>query len=160
MLGRALRHRPASLIAFTAAGAVVVVATFLPWVRSGSTSRSSYDLLGVLARLDVAHDGAASTLVRWWPIVPMIVTIAVVLAWWQRWLMSLIAAVIAVGYAGGVGGMLAVRSRGTGIGVSAGPWVCAAGSAVFLVTAAWMVFTHASGRVAPTPREAPLADRS
>jgi hypothetical protein len=160
ILGRTVRHRPSSLVAYTAAGVVVVAATFMPWLRSGSTSRSSYDLLGVLARLDIAPNGLISALVTWWPMVPLIVTAAVVLAWWQRWALSLTAAVVAVLYAGGVGATMAVRSRGTGIGVGIGPWVCAVGSIVFLVTAAWMVFTHASARAAPIPLAAPVDDRS
>jgi hypothetical protein len=138
----------------------VVVATFLPWLRSGSTSRSSYELLGLLDRLEIAPDGAVSTLVQWWPMVPLLVTLAVVLAWWERWLASLAAALVAVVYAGGVGSALALGSRGTPIRLGSGPWVCAVASAAFLVTAAWMVFTHASASAVPAPRAAPPADRS
>jgi hypothetical protein len=153
-------HRPSALVAYTAAGASVVVATFLPWLRSGSTSRSSYDLLGLLSRLDIAPDGPVSTLVRLWPIVPLVVTGAVVLAWWQRWVASLVAALVAIVYAGGVGGTLVLASRRTPISIGPGPWVCAVASAVFLVSAGWMVFTHARGPGVPVPREAPPADRS
>ncbi len=142
------------------AGAVVVLSTFLPWLRSGSTSRSSYELLGLLDRLDIAPDGPISALVRWWPLVPLVVTLAVVLAWWQRWAASLAAAVVAVVYAGGVGGALAARSKDTPVTLGPGPMVCAVASAVFLVTAGWMVFTHASARAVPAPHAAPPADPS
>jgi hypothetical protein len=138
----------------------VVLATFLPWLRSGSTSRSSYDLLGLLDRLDIAPDGPISTLVRWWPLVPFLVTVAVVLAWWQRWAASLAASLIAVLYAGGVGGALAVRSRDTPLELGPGPLVCTVASLVFLITAGWMVFTHASARAAPAHHAAPPADPS
>jgi hypothetical protein len=155
-----LRHRPSSLVAFSVAGLVVVVGTFLPWLRSGSTSRSSYDLLGVLDRLDLAPGGFISTLIRWWPMVPLLVTVAVVAAWWGlRWV-ALVTATAAVLYAGGVGAALVVASRDTGIGVGVGPWVCAIASAVFLITALWIVFTHATGHAVRTPREAPLVDPS
>ncbi|MEK7422292.1 MAG: hypothetical protein AAB131_00490 [Actinomycetota bacterium] len=155
-----LRHRPTSLVAFTVAGAGVVIATFLPWLRSGSGWRSSYDLLGLLDRLDLAPDGVISALIGWWPVVPLLVTVAVVSAWWGwRWA-AFGSALVAVLYTGGVGTTLVVRSRGTGIGIGPGAWLCAAASAVFLVTAAWIVFTHASGRAVRTPPGALPADRS
>lgn len=157
---RLVRHRPSALGAYTASGAVVVLATFLPWLRSGDTSRSSYELLGLLTRLDFAPDGPVSVLVRWWPIVPLVITTAVVLAWWQRWAMSLAMAVVGVVYAGGVGGMLAWRAGDTPIRLGPGPMVCTVASVVFLVTAGWMVFTHASARAVPAPRAAPPADPS
>ncbi len=157
---RLVRHRPTALGAYTAAGAAVVLATFLPWLHSGSTARSSYELLGLLDRLGIAPDGPVSLLVRWWPLVPLVVTTAVVLAWWQRWLASLVAAAVAVVYAGGVGSTLAWRSRGTPITLGAGPWLCAVASGAFLLTAAWMVFTHASANAVRAPRATPPADRS
>lgn len=157
---RLVRHRPTALAAYTVAGATVVLATFLPWLRSGTTSRSSYELLGLLSRLGIAPDGPVSVMVRWWPLVPLVVTLAVVLAWWRRWVASLVAAVVAVLYAGGVGGALVVRSRDTGIAVGPGASVCAIGSVAFLLTATWMVFTHATDRAARAPLAAPPADRS
>ena len=160
MIRRVARHRPSALAAYSTAGAVVVAATFLPWLRSGATSRSSYELLGLLDRLDIAPDGPVSTLVRWWPFVPLLVTVAVVLAWWRRWVASLVAAVIAVVYAGGVGAALAIGSQDTPITLGPGPVVCAVASVVFLFTAAWMVFTHASARDAPVPLAGPPADPS
>lgn len=141
-------------------GGVVVVATFLPWLQSGTTSRSSYELLGLMDRLGIAPGGSIAFLVRWWPLVPLVVTVAVVLAWWRRWLASLAAAVVAVFYAGGVGSALAIRSRGTPIRLGPGPLVCAVASVLFLLTAGWMVFTHATGRVAPEPPATPPADPS
>jgi hypothetical protein len=139
---------------------VVVVGTFLPWLRSGSTSRSSYDLLGVLDRLDLAPGGLISTLIRWWPMVPLLVTIAIVAAWWGlRWV-ALATAATAVLYAGGVGAALVVASRDTGIGIGVGPWVCALASAVFFMTAVWIVFTHATGPAVRKPRAAPSVDPS
>ncbi len=160
MLRRLARHRPSSLVAYTAAGAVLVASTFLPWLRSGRTDRTSYDLLGVLARLDIAPHGVVSRLVTWWPVVPLLVTLAVVMAWWRWWVPSMVTALAAVVYAGGVGTSLVVRTRGTGIGIGAGPWVCAVSSVVFSLTAVWMVFTHASERAVRARIAAPPADPS
>ena len=71
-----------------------------------------------------------------------------------------LAALVAVSYAGGVGTTLLVATRGTGIGIGAGPLVCAVASIVFLVTAVWMVFTHASERAVRARTAAPPVDPS
>ena len=155
-----LGHRPSALGAYTAAGAVVVVSTFLPWLRSGSTSRSSYELLGLLDRLDIAPDGWISVLVRWWPLVPLLVVLAIVLAWWRRWVLSFATAFVGVLYTGGVGTALVVAAGRTPITVGPGPTVCALASVTFLVTAAWMAFSHASDRAVPAPVAAPPVDPS
>lgn len=56
----------------------VLVGTFLPWVSSGSATRSSYDLFGVIDRLGFAPDGVVGWAVRLWPLVPLLlVTTAV-----------------------------------------------------------------------------------
>ena len=130
----------------TGFGSLVVAATFLPWLRSGSTTRTSYDLLGLLARLRVAPDGALALLVKCWPLVPLIVTGAVVLAWSRRSVLASITAVVAVLYAGGVGAALAIGARNTGISIGSGPWVCAVSSLLFLVTMGWFAVTNSSAR--------------
>jgi hypothetical protein len=68
------------LVAATAAGGATVVGTFLPWLRSGARWRSSYELLGLIDRLGIAR-GPGAWLLRWWPTVPLVVTLAVVAAW-------------------------------------------------------------------------------
>jgi hypothetical protein len=153
------RHRVAALVAFTCAAAITLLGTFVPWLRSGTTSRSSYDLLGLLTRLEFAPGGTVATMVRWWPVVPLLITGAVVAAWWQQTWVAVAAAVVSVLYAGGVGTAVVVASRDTGIDVGPGPWVCAVGSAGLLLAAAWLAIanvTNARRRDLPTPHAAPL----
>lgn len=53
-------------------GAVgVVVGSFLPYARSGSATRTSYEVVGVAERLDVVT-GPAATLARGWYLVPLL----------------------------------------------------------------------------------------
>jgi len=145
-------------IVLTSAGVLLVAGTFLPWLHSGSTSRSSYALIGLVDRLDVAPDGPATTLIGAWPFVPLLVTTAVVLAWWGRSTWSLVVAVVAALYAGGIAAVLAVGRSGTPIDLGVGPWLCAAAGGCFLAAAVWLRL--ASGRVPRTHRAAPLVDQS
>jgi hypothetical protein len=45
---------------------VAVLASFFPWARSGQTSRTSYELVGVAVRLEVLPDGAARVAPVWY----------------------------------------------------------------------------------------------
>lgn len=149
-----------ALVAFTAAGAVLLLGTFLPWLHSGSTTRSSYALVGLVDRLDIAPGGPAALLIGAWPFVPLLVTSAVVLAWWGRSTASLVVAVLAALYAGGIAAVLAVGSAGTPITVGVGTWVCAVAGLAFLAGGVWVRVRAASARVPGTHRAAPPADRS
>lgn len=138
------RHR--ALTALSVAGAVLVLATFLPWVRSGSRARSSYDLLGLLDRLGVAGDGIAAGLIRWWPVVPLLVTIAVVLGWWSLHGWAIVAALVVTAYVGGVAAVLIAAAGSAGVELGIGVWAAAATGALFVVAAIATRLTAASGR--------------
>jgi len=156
---RFVRHPSLPLVVLTVAAVVTLVGTFVPWLRSGSTSRTSYELLGALARLDFAPDGVVSVLVRGWPVVPLLVTAAVVAAWWRWTWVSVAAAAAAALYAGGVGLTMVIGAHRTGIDVEPGPWVCLLGATVLLVAAAWLALS-ATTRAARAPVSAPQADPS
>ena len=98
----------------TIGAAAVLVGTFLPWWRSGTRARTSYQLLGLVDRLEFAPDGPAATAVRWWPIVPFLLVGAVIAAWWDRWFIASVTAAVGGCYA------LGVRARDPG---RAGPGV-------------------------------------
>jgi hypothetical protein len=62
----------------SAAGLVTLTAaSFLPWVRIGSQSRSTFQLTGVFARL--GFDGWQGVLLRLWPFSPLLAALALAL---------------------------------------------------------------------------------
>jgi hypothetical protein len=66
-----------------ASGAVMaIVGALLPWIRTGGRSRNSFDLFRTVADLGFAPNGPAANAIRWWPLVPLLAVIAVVVAWW------------------------------------------------------------------------------
>jgi hypothetical protein len=87
-----------------AVGAVVLIAgSLLPWVRTGGVRRNSYDLLSLVERLGFAPDGPIEPALRWWPMMPLLATVAVVGAWWGWPKTGGVVGVIAALYGGGVG---------------------------------------------------------
>jgi len=127
-------------VAVTVGAAAVLLGTFLPWWRSGTRGRSSYQLVELLDRLGFAPDGPAATAVRWWPVVPLLLVVAVLAAWWQRWAMAALVAAAAAVYAFSFA--LAIRTApGTAL---AGTVVTIAGSIVLLgaaLSSAWRAVT-------------------
>jgi hypothetical protein len=140
-------RRLRSLTALSIVGVALLAATFLPWVHSGSRTRSSYELLGLLDRLGVAGDGLAAGLIRWWPMVPLLVTCAVVLGWWRLHGWALAVALVASGYVVGVAGVLIVASGSTGVDLGIGVWVATLAGALFVAAAVFTRVTAASARV-------------
>ena len=61
-------------------GAIALVGTFLPWMRSGERRRTSYDLSEIARRLDLATNVASRAAVAIWPAVPLALLGSVVLA--------------------------------------------------------------------------------
>ena len=65
----------------TTAASVALIGAFAPWLRSGETRRSSFELFELVDRLGFAPDGVFAELLRLWPIVPLAVITSVVAAW-------------------------------------------------------------------------------
>ena len=95
----AMRRTTTAQYGVTIGAAAVLVGTFMPWWRSGTRGRTSYQLLGLVDRLEFAPDGPAATAVRWWPIVPFLLVGAVIAAWWDRWFIASVTAALGGGYA-------------------------------------------------------------
>ena len=92
----------------TTGAAVTVVGTFLPWLRSGTRLRSSYQIFSLVERLGYSRSDLVGWGLRLWPIVPLLVACALSLVWFPRaWATGAAVAVAAV-YAGVVS--VAVRS--------------------------------------------------
>jgi hypothetical protein len=101
-----IERHDAARVVVTIGGITVVVGSFAPWVASGAVDRSSYDLLDLRERLGFADDGPFAAAVRWWPIVPLLVAVALVAVWWS-WvrtgaLVGSVAGAFAASVAGGV----------------------------------------------------------
>jgi len=94
------RHaRPLSI---SIGAATVLLGTFLPWVRLGARSRSSYLLLGLVDRLEFTSGSIESAGVRAWPIVPLLLVASVYAAWLHRPRLSGAIGLVAAVYAGGL----------------------------------------------------------
>ena len=115
----------------TGVGAVTtIIGTFLPWVRSGTRRRSSYEIFSLVERLGFSSSSAVGWGLRLWPVVPFLVTLAVTLAWFPRRWVTNAAALVTVLYVGSVA--VAVESAPTSslVSIEFGPDVTLVGAVV------------------------------
>lgn len=107
---------------------VLVIGTFLPWLRSGRATRNSYATDGAVRRLlDV--DGFTGAALRVWPFISLLCAVAVALVLLGRHRLGLLLAAVAAVAAGPVAGWaLSAPSRGLLHAATAGPAVTLAGS--------------------------------
>lgn len=133
---------------------LVVFSAFLPWVRTGEATRSSYRLLRDLSTLGVLRSGPAVAARVTWVLLPAVAALALLLISLAK--ARLGAAVGAVAALIGLGGALAVlRSP---VAPQPGVWVMLAVAPVALALCLLTAFVD--GRRAPmaqpgTPRPAP-----
>ena len=134
---------------FTAAAAAVMFGVFAPWLRSGSSTRSSFEMLDLVDRLGFSPGGLFDWALRGWPLVPLLLVGAVVACWSGRPTPAVAVAGVVAGYV--IGCAIAVRSAPdaslvrTGWGVDAS---LVAGTAL-LATATWLAIATRS--VVPEP---------
>ena len=60
-------------VASTSGAVAVVVGTFLPWLRSGTRLRSSYDIFSLVERLGFSRSDVVGWGLRLWPVLPFLV---------------------------------------------------------------------------------------
>jgi hypothetical protein len=129
--------RPHTPAAVTAAGLVVAgVGTFLPWVRSGTVLRDSYESIAVIRTIKVL-DGSPLALVldAWTLLIPVITLCVVVYAVGLRRSAATISAVVAI-ISGTVAGSATVVGGGDEVrlGISStGPVTTLVGAVLTLV---------------------------
>lgn len=137
---------PARLVGagFAAIGLVlVIVGSFLPWVVSGQVRRSSYEIAGVLDRLDVAQNGVVAELIAGWPLIGVLCVtplVAAGLRWWRTagWLSMLIGLPVLC-LAGGV--LLIAGGRAGTVRLDpVGPAVMTAGALLLCIGGAILAF--------------------
>ncbi|MGZ4740771.1 MAG: hypothetical protein ACXVLM_16210 [Ilumatobacteraceae bacterium] len=81
----------------TTGAAVVAVGTFLPWLRSGTRQRSSYEIFSLVERFGYSRSDVVGWGLRLWPIVPLLLAGSVVLVWYPRkWATATVTIVAAV----------------------------------------------------------------
>ncbi len=121
-------------IVMTVGASVALVGTFFGWVRSGTVTRSSYEMLGLIERLGFAPDGLAELVIRAWPIVPLLLTSAVVAVWWGRRIVAAVLGFVGGLYAGALGAVVtSAVPDSRQVGVSAAPLVTALGAGVLVL---------------------------
>jgi hypothetical protein len=114
----------------TVGAVVAAVGTFLPWLRSGTRRRNSYEIFSLVDRLGFSRSSAVGWGLRLWPIVPLVLVLAVTLQWFPRKWVSGGSAMVAVVYAGGVAAAVESAPATSLIAVEYGPWVTLTGLVV------------------------------
>jgi hypothetical protein len=120
--------------ATTIGAAAVLIGCFGPWLRSGETNRSSFELLSLVERLGFAEDGLFGWAVRLWPLVPLLVVASVVAVWLDRPVVAATFTVIAAVYVGGV--VLGVSQARDSALISTGWGVVVSGAGAVILAAA------------------------
>lgn len=145
---RRLRWRVAQCWLAGAGLILVIAGSFLPWVISGSVSRSIYAVTGVVDRLGVAGDGPAAAVIGSFPLLAALSFVPVLLAALRRWrlagalamLVGLAASVLSIG-------LLALTLGKVGLTVRidpVGPSVMAAGGLLLFGGGASLSFGNSS----------------
>ena len=129
-------------------GLVALVGTFLPWLRSGTRGRSSYEIFSLVDRLGISPSSVVGWGVRLWPVVPFLLVLAVTLEWFPRKWITGTAVAVATVYAGVVAVAVLATSSNSRITIEAGPVVTLVG-VVILATGALVTTVRARIR---TPR--------
>jgi hypothetical protein len=131
-------HRRAGAITVSVGAAVVLAGTFLTWLRSGATERSSYDVLDLVDRLGFSKGGLVGWALRLWPLLPLVLVLAVVAWWWpssgRGWTATRVALTLAASlYAGAVAVAVANAPEVALFSVGPGPTVTIVGAVVMVV---------------------------
>lgn len=145
---RVVRGRVAHCWLAGAGLALALAGSFLPWVLSGTVTRSIYAIAGIVDRLGVAGDGPLATLLSYLPLIAALCfapVIAAALRWWRvagalAMLIGLIMSVLSLG-------ILALTLGKVGLTVRLdplGPSVMAAGGILLLGGGACLSFGNSS----------------
>src|SRR3954468_17060814 len=86
----------------TAGGVLALAGTFLPWLRSGTRRRNSYEIFALVDRLGISESSLVGWGVRLWPVVPLLLVLGGVLLWFAPGGPATAVVVLTVLYAGGV----------------------------------------------------------
>ena len=129
----------------TLGGLVALVGTFQPWLRSGTRDRSSYEIFSLVDRLGISQSSVVGWGVRLWPVVPLLLVLAVTLQWFPRKWLSGTAVLIAVVYAGVVSNEVRSATSNTFITIETGPLVTLVGVVILAAGALAAILTRSAG---------------
>jgi hypothetical protein len=150
-------------IVLTIGAVTSLVGTFLSWVSSGTTDRSSYEIFGLVDRLGFEPNGVVGWMLRLWPFVPLALVVAVIAHWAHhpslRWPRHGVTAA-AVLYPG-ITSIAITQAPEIGLfRVGPGPWVTTVGAVVMLFGLATPALLSASRRVRSRRPSTPAGDPS
>ena len=101
------------------------------------------DILGLVDRLGFTPDGLIGSLVRAWPLMPLLLVGAVVAAWWRQRLIAIAVGVVGGLYAGALGAVVAVSVPDRrSISVDRAPWVTALGGGLVVLGSLALCFVR------------------
>lgn len=136
-------NRP-SAVFITVGAALAVIGSFLPWIGTGASARSSYDVVDLVERLGFTPDGAMSWVLRVWPLAPLLLVLSAVAQWapvgrTRRTKLTISSVLPLVGavYVGGVATAVRFAPGAALLRVRAGPAVTVIGTAMMVAGVAW-----------------------
>ena len=112
----------------TAGAAVALVGSFLPWLRSGTRRRSSFEIFSLIDRLGFSPSGLIGWGVRLWPIVPLLLAAAVTVVWFRRRWVTFGIVTVTVLYAGVVSAAVRSAPSSSLVAIQSGPLVTLVGA--------------------------------
>jgi hypothetical protein len=147
LAGRVIARR----VVLVAGLVVMVIGTFLPWLRSGRVDRNSYAAGDALRRLEKLP-AAVGYLLDAWPFLALLCALAAAAAVLNRMPIAAVAGVVAAAVAGSVSGYVIARASGSLVRpVFFGPITTLTGSCVVLVTVLTLFLgTRSDARKLPT----------
>lgn len=140
----------------TAGAALTLVGTFLPWLRSGTSNRTSYEVFELVERLGFSPNSAVGWALRLWPLVPLMLVTATVVQWWnvRRFQASKIIPGLAAVYAGGTAAAVKWSPSDGLIRAGVGPIVTLLGCSL-MVTGTVLAILNASASTKRRPTTPP-----
>jgi hypothetical protein len=145
-----MRHL-AAVSVVTVGAVVTLVGTFLTWVRSGSAGRSSYEVFAIVDRLGFSPDGVVGIALRGWPLVPLLLAVAVGAHWWRvnhpfSRPATIGVTLAAAAYPGAIAVVVTNAPEITLFDVGRGPLVTVSGSVIMLAGLVMFVSATRGGR--------------
>ncbi len=147
----------------TAGAVIALIGTFMSWVGSGATDRSSYEVFDLVDRLGFSPDGVVGWALRLWPLVPLALVLSVVAHWvhhpsmrWPRHALTSAAVLYPA-----VTSIALLNAPRIGLfRVGPGPWVTLVGTVVMFAGFAMPWAISATRRARRADPSTPAADRS